>query len=286
MGLRSLLQQPGILTLPGVYDGISARMADSMGFPALYMTGYGVVASALGVADAGVATYTEMLDRVRMIASAVSVPFIADGDTGYGGLLNVDRTVRGYASAGAAGIQIEDQEFPKKCGHTEFRRVIPADDAVAKIRVAVDARPGPDFLIVARTDARYAHGIDEALRRGERFLQAGADVLFVESPESLEEMRRVAETFRGAVLLANMVEGGRTPYLPASELEAMGFKIALFPGAGFMAPAAALQGAYPQLKQSGTAARGPALLPFSEMNALMGFGRVHAFEAKWSEAAA
>ena len=125
MSLRALLRQPGIVTLPGVFDGISARMADSLGFPALYMTGYGVVASSLGVADAGVATYTEMLDRVRMIASAVSVPFIADGDTGYGGLLNVDRTVRGYAAAGAAGIQIEDQEFPKKCGHTEFRRVIP-----------------------------------------------------------------------------------------------------------------------------------------------------------------
>ena len=250
MSLRATLQQPGILTLPGVYDGISARMAGSMGFPALYMTGYGVVASALGVADAGVATYTEMLDRVRMIASAVSVPFIADGDTGYGGLLNVDRTVRGYAAAGAAGIQIEDQEFPKKCGHTEFRRVIPADDAVAKIRVAVDARPSNEFLIVARTDARYAHGIDEALRRADRFLAAGADVLFVESPESLEEMRRVAETFRGAVLLANMVEGGRTPYLSAAELEAIGFKIALFPGAGFMAAAAALKHVYAHLKQA------------------------------------
>ena len=286
MSLRTLLQGPGILTLPGVYDGISARMADSLGFPALYMTGYGVVASALGVADAGVATYTEMLDRVQMIASAVRVPFIADGDTGYGGLLNVDRTVRGYAAAGAAGIQIEDQEFPKKCGHTEFRRVIPADDAVAKIRVAVEARPSEEFLIVARTDARYAHGIDEALRRAERFLAAGADVLFVESPESLEEMRRVAETFRGAVLLANMVEGGRTPYLSAAELEAMGFKVALFPGLGFMAAAHALKAAYAHLRQAGTGRDGPALLPFAEMNALMGFGRVHAFEAKWAKAAA
>jgi len=196
--LRTLLAREGCMTLPGVYDGISARMADSLGFEALYMTGYGAVASALGVADAGVATFTEMLDRVRCIAGAVRVPFIADGDTGYGGLLNVDRTVRGYAAAGAAGIQIEDQEFPKKCGHTEFRRVIPADEAVDKIRVAVDARPSRDFLIVARTDARYAEGMDSALRRAERFLEAGADILFVESPESLEELRRVAETFRGA----------------------------------------------------------------------------------------
>ena len=286
MSLRALLRQPGILKLPGVYDGISARMADSLDYPALYMTGYGVVASALGVADAGVATYTDMLDRVRMIAAAVNVPFIADGDTGYGGLLNVDRTVRGYAAAGAAGIQIEDQEFPKKCGHTEGRRVIAADDAVAKIRVAVDARPSEEFLIVARTDARYAHGIDEALRRAERFLAAGADVLFVESPENLEEMRRIAETFRGATLLANMVEGGRTPYLTAPELEAMGFKIALFPGVGFLAAASALQAAYTHLKHAGTSRGGPASLPFADMNALMGFSRVHAFDAKWAKQAA
>ena len=281
--MRAILAQPGILTLPGVYDGISARMADTMGFPALYMTGYGVVASSLGVADAGVATFTEMVDRVRMIAGAVDVPVIADGDTGYGGLLNVDRTVRGYAGAGAAGIQIEDQEFPKKCGHTEFRRVIAADDAVAKIRVACAARTDPDFLVVARTDARYAHGMDEALRRAERFLDAGADVLFVESPESLEELRRVGETFRGATLLANMVEGGRTPYLAASELEAMGFKIALFPGTGFLAAAAALRAAYARLQGAGIGTGGPALHPFADMNRLMGFDRVHAFEAEWAE---
>ena len=150
--LRELLRRDGCLTLPGVFDGISARVAASIGFDALYMTGYGAVASALGAAVAGTATFTEMLDRVRCIAGAIDVPFIADGDTGYGGLLNVDRTVRGYAAAGASGIQLEDQEFPKKCGHTEFRRVIPAADAIAKIRVAVDARPGRDFLIVARTD--------------------------------------------------------------------------------------------------------------------------------------
>lgn len=284
MSLRALLRQPGIVTLPGVFDGISARVADSMGFPALYMTGYGVVASALGVADAGVATYTEMVDRVRMIASAVSVPFIADGDTGYGGLLNVDRTVRGYAAAGAAGIQIEDQEFPKKCGHTEFRRVIPMADAVDKVRVAVDARPSKDFLIVARTDARYAHGMDEALRRGEAFLEAGADILFVESPESVEELRRVGETFRGALLLANMVEGGRTPYLSTDELAGLGFGVALFPATGFLAAAAALQAAYAHLRQAGIGTGGEAkLMPFAEMNTLMGFPAVHAFERRYGQ---
>lgn len=280
--MRVLLQQKGCFTLPGVYDGISARMATTSGFEALYMTGYGVVASALGVADAGTATFTEMLERVRCIAGATNLPFIADGDTGYGGLLNVDRTVRGYAAAGASGIQLEDQEFPKKCGHTEFRRVISADDAVAKIRVAVDARPSRDFLIVARTDARYAEGMDAALRRAERFLEAGADVLFVESPESLEELRRVAETFRGATLLANMVEGGRTPYLSTDELATMGFKIALYPGSGFLAAARALQLCYGRLKSAGIGTGGEApLLPFSEMNTLMGFPAVHTFEQRY-----
>jgi 2-methylisocitrate lyase-like PEP mutase family enzyme len=279
---RDIIQQPGILTLPGVYDGISARIANSLGFPALYMTGYGAVASALGVPDAGLASVTEMLDRVRCIAAAIDVPFIADGDTGYGGLLNVDRTVRAYAAAGATGIQLEDQEIPKKCGHTEFRRVVPYADAIQKIRVAVDARPDSDFLIVARTDARYSEGLDEALRRAEGFLQAGADILFVESPESVEELRRIGETFRGAALLANMVEGGRTPFLSAAELEALGFKVALFPGTGFLTAAKALRDGYAHLQRNGTSSGGPPQTPFSEMNAMMGFPAVHSFEAKWA----
>jgi 2-methylisocitrate lyase-like PEP mutase family enzyme len=282
--LRTILRQPGILTLPGVYDGISARVANTLGFPALYMTGYGAVASALGVPDAGLASVTEMLDRVRCIAAAIDVPFIADGDTGYGGLLNVDRTVRAYAAAGAGGIQLEDQEIPKKCGHTEFRRVVPYEDAIRKIQVAVDARPDADFLIVARTDARYSEGLDEALRRAEGFLQARADVLFVESPESPEELRRIGETFRGATLLANMVEGGRTPFLSAAELEALGFKIALFPGTGFLTAAHALREGYAHLQRTGTSVGGPAQLPFSEMNAMMGFPGVHRFEARWAVA--
>ena len=223
-----------------------------------------------------------MLDRVRCIAGATDLPFIADGDTGYGGLLNVERTVRGYAAAGASGIQLEDQEFPKKCGHTEFRRVIPQADAVAKIRVAVNARPSRAFLIVARTDARYAEGLDSALRRAEGFLKAGADVLFVESPESLEELRRIGETFRGTILLANMVEGGRTPYLSASELAALGFKIALFPTAGFLTAAGAMKLCYSHLQQCGIGTgSGAPMLPFSEMNTLMGFPAVHAFEKRY-----
>ncbi|HBK06946.1 MAG TPA: carboxyvinyl-carboxyphosphonate phosphorylmutase [Acetobacteraceae bacterium] len=280
--MRAILNKPGILTLPGVYDGISARVANSLGFPALYMTGYGAVASALGVPDAGLASVTEMLDRVSCIAAAIDVPFIADGDTGYGGLLNVERTVRAYAAAGASGIQLEDQEIPKKCGHTEFRRVVPYADAIRKIQVAVDSRPSDDFLIVARTDARYSEGLDEALRRGEGFLKAGADILFVESPESPEELRRIGETFKGAALLANMVEGGRTPFLSTHQLEAIGYKVALFPGTGFLTAAKALRDGYAFLQKNGTSTGGPAQLPFSDMNALMGFPAVHAFEAKWA----
>ena len=282
--LRELLHSPGFLTLPGIYDGISARVANTLGFQALYMTGYGAVASALGVPDAGLASVTEMLDRVQSIAAAIDVPFIADGDTGYGGLLNVDRTVRAYAAAGAAGIQLEDQEVPKKCGHTEYRRVVPREDAIRKIGVAVAARPDADFLIVARTDARYSESLDEALRRAEGFLKAGADILFIESPESLEELRRIGETFRGAPLLANMVEGGRTPFLSVGELQGLGYKLAIFPGTGFLTAAKALRDAYAYLQQNGTSTGGPEQFPFSEMNKMMGFPAVHSFEAKWGGA--
>ena len=210
------------------------------------------------------------------------MPLIADGDTGYGGLLNVDRTVRGYQTAGAAGIQIEDQEFPKKCGHTEGRRVIEAADAVAKIRVAVAARDDADFLIVARTDARYTHGLDEALHRGEQFLEAGADILFVESPESLDELARIGETFKGAILLANMVEGGRTPFLSTAELAPLGFRIGLYPASGFLAAAGALQAVYARLAGGGTSVGADApMLDFKAMNRLMGFPRIDEFDRRW-----
>src|SRR3712207_4552028 len=175
-GLRERLLQNGLIVAPGVYDMISLRIADRMGFDALYMTGYGTVASYLGLPDAGLATYTDMIARVTAMARMAATPLIADGDTGYGGLLNVQHTVRGYEAAGAAAIQLEDQEFPKKCGHTPGRRVIPLEDMVAKIKVAVEARSSEDFLIVARTDARTSLGLDEALRRGAAYRGGGAAV--------------------------------------------------------------------------------------------------------------
>ncbi|MEP6559277.1 MAG: isocitrate lyase/PEP mutase family protein, partial [Burkholderiales bacterium] len=202
--LRERLRQPGLLSAPGVHDMVSLRLADSFGFDALYMTGFGTVASHMGLPDAGLATYSNMVGRVNAMATMAETPLIADGDTGYGGLLNVAHTVRGYEAAGAAAIQLEDQEFPKKCGHTLGRRVIPMADMVRKIRVASDARSSADFLIIARTDARTALGLDDALRRAESYARAGADVLFVESPESEDEMQQICRSF-DLPLLANMV---------------------------------------------------------------------------------
>ncbi|HEX2891959.1 isocitrate lyase/PEP mutase family protein, partial [Vineibacter terrae] len=186
--LRQTLQRGTFVSAPGVFDLISAKIADGMGFSALYMTGYGTVASHLGLPDAGLATYSDMVGRVERIAAMTRTPLIADGDTGYGGLLNVRHTVRGYEAAGAAAIQLEDQEFPKKCGHTPGRRVIAAEAMVRKIGVAAQSRRSDDFLIIARTDARTSLGLDEALRRAALYQKAGADILFIESPESEVEM--------------------------------------------------------------------------------------------------
>ncbi|MET0868142.1 MAG: isocitrate lyase/PEP mutase family protein [Pseudorhodoplanes sp.] len=283
--LAARLKEPGLISSPGVFDMISSKIADAMDFDALYMTGYGVVASHLGLPDAGLASYTEMIGRVRQIAQGISTPLIADGDTGYGGLLNVDFTVRGYEAAGAQGIQIEDQEFPKKCGHTPGRRVVPIEDAVRRIRVACEARSSKDFLIVARTDARTSLGLDEALRRGEAFVKAGADILFIESPESEAEMEKIGRAF-DVPLIANMVEGGRTPILSRAELEKFGFKIAIFPVAGLLAMAAALQSVYGEIRNAGsTKGWSGQFYPFDDFSRLMGFERVWEFERRNAETA-
>lgn len=281
--LAERLNEPGLIVAPGVFDMISAIVADRMEFDALYMTGFGVVASHLGLPDAGLATYTDMVGRVHQIAHGTRTPLIADADTGYGGLLNVDHTVRGYEAAGAQAIQIEDQEFPKKCGHTPGRRVIPVEDAARKIKVAAEARSSKDFLIIARTDARTAHGLDEALRRGEAFAKAGADILFIESPESEAEMEKICRSF-DLPLLANIVEGGRTPVLSRPDLEAIGYKVAIFPGSGFLAAAAALRSIYGHLEKEGSsvgwAGEG---YDFGEFARVMGFERVWDFERRYVE---
>ena len=282
LSLRCQLKPGNLIVAPGVYDLISALSADRMGFDAIYMTGYGVVASYLGLPDAGLASYADMKNRVETIVGRTKTPLIADADTGFGGLLNVDLAVRGYEIAGAAAIQIEDQEFPKKCGHTPGRRVVPLEDMVQKIRVARDARDSQDFLIVARTDARTAHGLDEALRRAEAFATAGADVLFVESPESEEEMEKICSSF-DLPCLANMVEGGRTPVLSRQQLLEIGYQIAIFPATGFLGAAAAFDKIYGTLKTEGSSIESQVpLFPFDEMNRLMGFERVWDFDKKHS----
>jgi len=283
MSLHALLGPGKLLVAPGVFDMVSARIADRMGFSALYMTGYGTVASSLGLPDAGLASYAEMVTRVAAIAGGTTTPLIADADTGFGGLLNVERTVRGYEAAGAKAIQLEDQVFPKRCGHTLGRQVIPAEDMARKIRVACESRASREFLIIARTDARTGHGIDEALRRAELYGKAGADILFVESPESEEEMRRICASF-DLPCLANMVEGGRTPVLSRAALIEIGYRIAIFPATGFLAAAQALTTAYTALRAHGSSAeQGLALFPFTEMNRLMGFERVWDFERAHAE---
>lgn len=280
--LKAAIARGEIIVAPGIYDMISALVADKMGFPALYVTGYGTVASYLGLPDAGLATYTDMIDRIGTFAAMTKTPIIADADTGYGGLLNVAHTVKGYEKAGVSAIQLEDQEFPKKCGHTPNRRVIAKEDMVRKIRVACDTRTSENFLIIARTDARSSLGLDEALRRAEAYSRAGADILFVESPESEEEMIKICQSLDKPIL-ANMVSGGRTPVLPADRLKAMGFSVVIQPTAGFLATAAALTKSYGELKETGTISEKTDLYPFSEFNQLIGFPDVWAFDKRYAE---
>ncbi len=282
--LRERLARPGLLVAPGVHDLVSLRLANTFGFEALYMTGFGTVASHLGLPDAGLATYTDMVGRVKQMAAMSDAPLIADGDTGYGGLLNVRHTVRGYEEAGAAAIQLEDQEFPKKCGHTPGRKVIPMQDMVAKIRVAVEARTRRDFLVIARTDARTALGLDEALRRGDAYAKAGADVLFIESPESVEEMRAIGARFRGMPLVANMVEKGRTPVLARAELESIGYRIAIFPVTALLAAVDAMARVYAHIQLTGSSKDAPvALADFGGLTKLMGFEEIWEFEKRHAE---
>lgn len=276
--LKSKFRKGKILTAPGVFDGVSVRLADAMGFDALYMTGYGTVASHLGLPDAGLASYRDMVERVRTLSELSSAPLICDGDTGYGGLLNVDHTVKGYERAGAAAIQLEDQEFPKKCGHTPNRKVIPIDQAAAKIRVATEARDSSDFLIIARTDARTAHGLDEALRRADAFAEAGADILFVEAPESVEEMEIIGKRF-DLPLLVNVVEGGKTPVLTAEQYAEIGYQIAIYPAAGFLAVGHALNSVYATLKRTGASTELEVpVADFMTFSKAMGFEDVWKFE--------
>src|SRR2546427_3233237 len=217
--LRALLNAPGLIIAPGAYDGLSARLVEQAGFDVVYMTGSGAANSLLGEPDLGLTTMTEMANQAVRICAATSLPVIADADTGYGGPLNVRRTVQEYERAGVAGLHIEDQVFPKRCGHFEGKQVIPVEEMVGKIRAALDARTDPNLVIIARSDAAAVEGLDAALARGHAYEDAGADALFIEAPRALDELRAIGRSFH-VPLVANMVEGGATPLQPAAELEA------------------------------------------------------------------
>ncbi len=270
--LRKLLADKAILVAPGAHDALSARVVEKCGFAAVYMTGYGQAASALGQPDIGLLSMTEMLDRARKMVAAVSIPVIADADTGFGNAINVMRTVREYEAAGVAALQLEDQVAPKRCGHMSNRKVVSAEQMVGKIKAAIAARQDPDLAIIARTDARTEHGIDEAIRRGKLYEEAGADIIFVESVESEDEMKKVHEAIKKPSL-ANMVEGGRTPLLPNDKLEALGYSLVIYPTASTYVTAKAMFTLYEGLKKEGTTKNlQDSMIVFSQFNDLVGLG--------------
>lgn len=277
--LRKLVEAEEILILPGAYDALSAKLVQAAGFRAAYLTGYGQSASKLGEPDVGLMCMSEMAERTRDIAMAVDIPVACDADTGFGGPVNVIRTVREYERAGAAAIQLEDQTMPKKCGHMLGRQVVPAEEMAEKIRAAAAARGDPDFLIIARTDARTEHGIDEAIRRGRLYEEAGADIIFIESLETVDEMKRVNREIRKPTI-ANMVEGGRTPFLPARELQEIGYSAVIFPITTLYAAAKAVYDVLADLRENGTSAgSADRMLCFREFNELIGLPAVRKIES-------
>jgi 2-methylisocitrate lyase-like PEP mutase family enzyme len=269
--LKTRLDQGAVLA-PGVYDALSALIAAQAGFDALYLSGASIAYTRLGRSDVGLTTYPEVEDTLARITERVALPVIVDADTGFGNALNVKRTVRGFERAGAAMIQLEDQTFPKRCGHLDGKGVVSTQEMVGKVRAAVDARHDANTLILARSDAVAVEGIDAALERAERYLEAGADALFIEALRTTEQMATACERFAGrAPLLANMVEGGKTPIHHAQALAELGFRIVIFPGGTARAVAHTLQGYYAALRTSGSTAEWrPRMLDFDGLNAMIG----------------
>jgi carboxyvinyl-carboxyphosphonate phosphorylmutase len=276
-----MLASGQMVVAPFVMNALHARIAESVGFQAVYMTGAGTAASHLGQPDLGLATLTEMANHAGHLASCVSLPVIADADTGYGNVLNVVRTVREYEKAGVAGLHIEDQVAPKKCGHIAGKQVIPTEEFCDKIRAASEYRTDPDFVIIARTDARAVTSLDDAIDRGNRYAQAGADLIFFEAPQTEDEIRRVAREIK-APLLANMVIGGKTPAIKVSELERLGFKMVIFPAVCMAAAVPAMEKSLAFLKEHGTDWQpGPVLGPM-DIFRRVGFDWWHGIEEKFA----
>ena len=284
MTLKARLRSPEILIAPGVYDGLTAALAQEAGFEALYLSGAAVAYTRLGRPDIGLTSVTEMAETMNLIRDRVDLPVIIDADTGFGNALNAQRTMRLYERAGADALQVEDQTFPKRCGHLSDKSLIPAAEMAGKIAAMADARASDETLIVARTDAIAVEGLDAALDRAERYLAAGADVLFVEAPRSEAEIAAMLDRFRGrAPLLANMVEGGETPLSDAARLEALGFSVAIFPGGIVRALALAARDYYASLRAHGSNAPfRERMLDFSGLNALIGTPETLAEGERWS----
>jgi 2-methylisocitrate lyase-like PEP mutase family enzyme len=252
--LRALLARPGCVVAPGVADAFAARLVALEGFEAIYMTGFGTSLTRLGLPDVGLLTASEMVDNAYRIADASGLPLVADADTGYGNPINTRRTIRDYEKAGVAGVHIEDQSWPKRCGHLAGKRVIPTAEMVAKIKAACDARRDPDFVVIARCDAIAIEGLEAALERGERYREAGADMLFIEAPVGRAEVEKVAARFKGVPLLYNMAASGKTPDLPADELGRLGFRLAIYPNWLLLAAIPAMQNLLKELKRTGSIA--------------------------------
>lgn len=279
--LRAHLAATPLTVMPCCFDGLSAKLIGDAGFPVTFMSGFAVSAARIGAPDTGLISYGEMVDTGRNVCAATGALVIGDGDTGYGNALNVKRTVRGYAQAGFAAIMIEDQVAPKRCGHTRGKLVVDRTEAVNRIKAAVDAREeGADILILARTDARHGHGLDEALERAAAFREAGADLLFVEAPQSVEEMERICREVPG-IHMANLVEGGATPLLPHAELERIGYRLAAYPLTLLSAVTRAMQEALQVIK----AGRHPdaALLDFASLRKAVGFDAYYEEEANYAD---
>nr|WP_243869390.1 isocitrate lyase/PEP mutase family protein [Amycolatopsis granulosa] len=282
--MRELLAAPGPLVAPGAYDALSARLIEQAGFDVVYLTGFGATASLIGRPDVGLLTGTEMVDQARRLAAAVDVPVIADADTGYGNALNVVRTVRAYEQAGVAGVHLEDQVSPKKCGHLSGKAVIPREEMAGKVRAAVAARRDPDFVIIARTDAAAVHGLADAVDRARAYAEAGADLLFVEAPTSEEDLATVAGELSGvAPLVFNWAEGGRTPPLSLERIGELGFSLVLYPIGALLAAAAAVRALLETVRADGTpAAALPRLPSFGEFTDLIGLPEVHDLERRFA----
>ncbi|EKX50358.1 hypothetical protein GUITHDRAFT_67257 [Guillardia theta CCMP2712] len=277
--LRKLLKQPGILVMPCCFDGLSAKLVQRAGFDLTFMSGFATSAAKLGLPDTGYMSYGEMVDAGRDICSAVSIPVIGDGDTGYGNAMNVKRTVRGYAQAGFASVMIEDQVAPKRCGHTRGKQVVSREEAIQRVQAAVDARDeGADILILARTDARGCISMDEALERVRLYEKVGADIVFLEAPQSIEEMKMHCEAAPNTPKLANMLEGGKTPVLPPKELEKMGYKIAAYPLTLVSTAVKAMNKALESLKEGRPV---DDILDFAELRDIVGFNDYYAEEERY-----